>query len=111
MKHKNKCSILSMEQYGFRTKSTTNFTTYTLTNEILKTLKNRLIVVGIFCDLGEAFYCVPHDILRSELELCGIVGIDIIVIYLIKLYLIDRYHTALIYNKNRGYSTLSNWTN
>jgi len=40
-------------------------------------------VVGIFCNLEEAFDCVNCDILQSELELCGITGIDII--YLINL--------------------------
>ncbi|MCL2313444.1 MAG: hypothetical protein FWC41_13390 [Firmicutes bacterium] len=51
----------------------------------MKALKNRLIVIRIFCDLEEAFDSVNRDILRSELELCGITGIDIIVIYLINL--------------------------
>jgi hypothetical protein len=51
----------------------------------LKALENRLIVVGTLCDIEEAFDCVNHDILWSELELCGITGIDIIVIYLINL--------------------------
>jgi len=60
-------------------------------------------VVGIFCDLEEAFDCVSHDLLQSELEL-GNSNKPY------KFYLIGRYQTALIYNKNCGYSTLSNWT-
>jgi len=36
LKHLYKYNILRMEQYGFRTKSTTNTANYTLTKEILK---------------------------------------------------------------------------
>jgi hypothetical protein len=64
-------------------------------------------VVGIFCNLEEAFDCVNHDILQSELELWNN-WYRYNIPY--KSYLIDRYQTVLIYNKNCGYSTLSNWT-
>lgn len=45
-------NILAEEQYGFRSKSTTNNVIYKLTDEILKTL-NKLMVGGIFCDLDK----------------------------------------------------------
>jgi hypothetical protein len=35
--------------------STTDTTTYTLSNDILKALNNKLVVGGIFCDFEEAF--------------------------------------------------------
>jgi hypothetical protein len=76
-----------MEQYGFRTKSTTDKATYTLTNEILKSLNNKLIVGGIFYDLEKVFDCVNHDILLSKLEFYGITGRDNV---LYKSYLNDR---------------------
>jgi hypothetical protein len=95
-----------VEQYGFRTKSTTDKATYTLTNEILKALNNKLIVGVIFCDLEKAFGCVNHDILLSKLEFCGVTGRDNV---LYKSYLNDRYQRVLIYNENHSSSTLSNW--
>jgi hypothetical protein len=94
-----------MEQYEFRTKSTKDKATYTLTNEILKALNNKLIVGGIFCDFEKVFDCVNHDILLSKLECSGIIGRDNV---LSNSYLNDRYQRVLIYNKNRSYSTLSN---
>jgi hypothetical protein len=97
-----------MEQYGFRTKSTTDKATYTLTTEILKVLNNKLIVGGISCDLEKAFDCVNHDILLSKWDFYGITGRDNV---LYKSYLNDRYQSVLpvIYNKSHSYSTLSNW--
>jgi hypothetical protein len=41
-------NILSMEQYGFRTKLTTENATYKLTNEVVHAMNNKLIVGGIF---------------------------------------------------------------
>lgn len=33
-------------------------------------------VVGIFCDLTTAYYCVNHDILLATLHLCCIQGVN-----------------------------------
>ena len=91
-----------MEQYGFRTMSTTDKATYTLTNEILEALNNKLRVGGIFCDFENAFDCVNHDIFLSELKFHVISGRYT---ELYKSYLNDRYQRVLIYNKNHSYST------
>jgi hypothetical protein len=67
-------NILSTEQYGFRTKLTTENTTYKLTNRVVNAMNNRLLVRGTFCELKKAFDCVNHDVLLSKLEICGITG-------------------------------------
>jgi len=42
--HSDKNNILAEEQFGFRTKSTTNNAIYKRTNEILEALNNKLMV-------------------------------------------------------------------
>jgi len=46
-----KFNIIRKEQFGFRTKLTTEYARYTLTNKILNAFNNKLMVGGIFCDL------------------------------------------------------------
>jgi hypothetical protein len=101
-----KYSILSYEQYGLRTKLTTENATYKLTNEILNAMNNKLIVGGIFCDLEKAFDSVNHNILLSKLEFYGITG-KYNALY--KSYLENRYQRVSIYNKNINNSTFSSW--
>jgi hypothetical protein len=55
-------NILVNEQFGFRANSSTDKATYQLINEILNVLNNKLMVGGIFCDLGKAFDSVNHNI-------------------------------------------------
>ena len=70
LKHLTDHNTLSGEQYGFRTKLKT--ATYQLTNEILNALNNKLLIGGIFCNLGKAFCCFDHTILLSKPEFYGI---------------------------------------
>jgi hypothetical protein len=70
----NNNNILVEEQFGFRIQSTTEKPIYKLITGILKDLKIKLIVEGIFCELEEGFYCVNHDISWSILKYNGIAG-------------------------------------
>jgi hypothetical protein len=84
---------LAQEQYGFRTKLTIDMATFTLINNILLALNNKLAVGGLFCDLTKAFNCVNHDVLLARLEFYGdnnMAG------KLVKSYLTDIYQRTLI---------------
>jgi hypothetical protein len=61
-------NILVNEQFGFRSKLSTEKATYNLINEILEALNNKRKVGGIFFDLEKAFDCVNHNILLSKLQ-------------------------------------------
>jgi hypothetical protein len=76
LKHLNKYNLLSTEQCRSRSKSTTDKATYSLTDEILKALNNKLIVGGIFCNLEKASDFVIRDLLLFRLDLYGITSRD-----------------------------------
>jgi hypothetical protein len=74
LEHLNKNNILAEEQFGFRTKTSTDKAICKLTKEILKALNSKSLIGGIFCDLEKAFDCVNHKILLSKLEFYGVKG-------------------------------------
>ena len=94
----------SSAQFGFRHKSSTDLASYTLTQEILTALNNKIKVGGIFCDLHKAFDCVNHDILLSKMEFYGIIGKAN---NLIKSYLQNRYQRVQIKKDSLNYC--SDW--
>jgi hypothetical protein len=57
-KHIINSAILSSEQFGFRSNSSTGNATFKLLNDILQALKNKELVGGIFCDLEKACYII-----------------------------------------------------
>jgi hypothetical protein len=69
-----KNDILIIDQYGFRSSSSTEKSLFKLLNDILLALNNKAYVGGILCDLEKAFDCVNHDLLIKKLKFYGIVG-------------------------------------
>jgi hypothetical protein len=65
LKHIETNNILTDEQFGFRTCSSTDKASYKLIDGILHALNNKMMVGGIFCDLQKAFDCVNHSILLT----------------------------------------------
>ena len=90
------------EQFGFRCNISTEIAVYTLINNILLSLNNRIIVIELFCDLQIDFNCVNYDILLSRMKICGITGVAN---RLIESYLRNRYPRVIInaHNNSNGY--------
>jgi hypothetical protein len=45
---------------------------FKLTGSIFKSINQKMLVGGIFCDLAKAFICVNNEILLAKLHFCGI---------------------------------------
>ena len=56
-----------MEQFGFRSKFSTEAASYSLISEVLNALNNKNIIRSIFCDFTIVFDCVNRGILLSKL--------------------------------------------
>jgi hypothetical protein len=79
------------EQYGSRTHSLTDKAAFTLINNILIALNNKLVVGGIYCDMQKAF-----PILLCKLKFYGI-GMKCKI--LIGSYLTGRYRRVVLGNR------------
>jgi len=56
----NNNNILVREQFGFRSKFSTEAASYSLISEVLYAWNNKNTIRGIFCDLTKVFDCVNH---------------------------------------------------
>ena len=95
LKHIETNNILAVKQFSFRTSSSTEKTSYKLTDNILNAVNNRMMVGGIFCDIQKAFDCVNHNTLLTKLEFYEITGITYKVL---QSYLKGRYERVVLNN-------------
>jgi hypothetical protein len=102
MNHLETNSILAVEQFDFRTSSSTEQASFNFVNNILNESKKNN--ESIFLDLQKAFNFVNHDILLNKLSLYGITGGFF---QSIKTYLHNRYQRVVLNNKY--FISISDW--
>ena len=69
------CHILYDQQYGFRSKHSTQHAILDIVNTILQNMDNGKFSCGVFIDLKKAFDTVNHEILLAKLENYGVRGV------------------------------------
>jgi retron-type reverse transcriptase len=104
MEHFYNSNLFAENQFGFRKGLATEDAIFKLTNKILNSLNNKIMIGSVFCDLDKAFDTVNHELLLSKLDYYGISGKAK---SLLELYLQNRCH---IFNSYSDYDTVSGWT-
>ena len=89
------CNILYDQQYGFRSKQSTQHAILDIVNTILQNMDNGKFSCGVFIDLKKAFDTVNHEILLAKLENYGIRGV---INSWFRSYLTDRKQTTEVNN-------------
>jgi len=79
---------------------------YTLINNTLSSLNNKIIIGGLFCDLQKGFDCVKYDIVLSKMKFYGITGVAN---RLMKSYFRNRYQGVVINAHKNSNGYFSKW--
>ncbi|MCP4052884.1 MAG: reverse transcriptase family protein, partial [Mesoflavibacter sp.] len=69
--------IIYEHQYGFQAKKSTLHPMIHLLNYLGQAKNEKLITVGVFCDLAKCFDTISHSILLKKLEKIGIHGLEL----------------------------------
>ena len=69
-----KNNLLCEQQYGFRSKHSTELATIKLVDYLVKNMDENFIPCAIYLDLSKAFDTLNFDILINKLKFYGIVG-------------------------------------
>jgi hypothetical protein len=72
--HINASCVVVNEEYGFRTRSSTEQAKFSIINIVLTAMNSNLKIGGIFYYLQKAFDCIDHTILMNKHEFYGIEG-------------------------------------
>ena len=87
-KYLTKNSILTNNQFGFRSGHSTNHAILNINEQILSNIDSNRHTLSIFLDLSKAFNCVNHEILIGKMQKYGITGTPL---NFFRSYLSDQY--------------------
>ena len=104
--HLQSNKILAPGQFRFRKRTNIENAVFTLTDNILTSLNHWKQIVGIFCDLSNAFECINHVILLNKLFYSWVGGTCY---YWIKSCLTNRKQKVNISTHYLGEESSANW--
>jgi retron-type reverse transcriptase len=99
-------NILVPEKSGFRKGVSTEDAASKPTDNMLKSVNEKMHVRDIFCDLTKAFDCVNHEILLTKLHFYSIQGIAA---KWFRSYLTDRKQKVEVKSPKNNQNFFSNW--